>query len=123
MLEFELIFPDDERFVTLAMTGTINRERATDVATQVNKALEASERPGLLVDLRACRNVDTPANNFFYAKDDTKAIGLVPHDRIAFLVEPADYSHEFVATAMRNSGYNVQIFRDLDIAMGWLNQA
>ena len=76
----------------------------------------------LLVDLRGCRNEDKPANNFFFAKDDTQKAGLNSEARIALLVEQEDHSHDFVTTAMRNAGFNVSIFREESTAISWLTQ-
>lgn len=118
----EVLYPDESNYVLMVVTGQALRKHAYLAASQAKDILATTKRNHLLVDLRGCRNEDKPANNFFFAKDDTQKAGLNSEARIALLVEQEDHSHDFVTTAMRNAGFNVSIFREESTAIGWLTQ-
>ena len=71
-----------------------------------------------LVDGTESRNVDTVTKTYKFAYEDMKIPpGINQNARIAMLVSPDDHSHDFVETVARNSGLNMNLFRDMDAAV------
>lgn len=120
-IQFDISFPDSTNYILVTVKGPINRERGKSIARHVNKALAENHRQNQLFDLRDCKNDDKVANNFYFANEDSKEIELVTDSLVAYLVANSDYSHDFVATAMRNSGFNVKVFRNEQEAINWLS--
>lgn len=122
-MDFAIDVSEDGRYVVVRVQGDITRERAQEFARQ---ALERAKARGIgrfLYDLRGARNVEDPADNYFFAYQDLGRIGRRRDDRSALLVAPEDRSHDFVETIIKNAGYNTRLFREEAAALWWLTEA
>ncbi len=75
-----------------------------------------------LFDVRHATNIQSHANNFFFANKDIMSFGFPRASRSAFLVRPGDTSHDFITTAFLNAGYSVKLFSDEEEAVTWLER-
>ena len=75
-----------------------------------------------LFDVRSVSNVSSVLENYFFAYEDTTALGLSRNNRAAILVSEEDRSHNFAETTLRNFGYDVRIFTDESAAIEWLGK-
>ncbi|RLU02258.1 MAG: hypothetical protein D9N11_10140 [Ketobacter sp.] len=117
---YELEVNAEEGYVRATATCDITRVIATQMTDGVFQMLRAENLEAGLIDVRNCRNVDAPSQNYQFANEDAAALKLRTTDRIAILAAPDDDSHDFVAIVMGNNGYNVHIFRDEEEALAWL---
>jgi hypothetical protein len=74
-----------------------------------------------LFDMRESQNIQSAADNYFYANQDIQTFDFPRESRSAFLIEPSDHSHDFITTAFKNAGYLVDKFVTEDEAVKWLN--
>ena len=113
----------DGKYIILKIQGEINRQSA------MKQNLEAHTLGGklginrYLVDVKESRNTDSVMESYDFAYEDMKNTeGIDLYARVAFLVSPGDHSHDFIETVTTNSGLNVKIFTDFDLAMQFLEK-
>jgi len=108
---------EDEKYIILKVQGEINRK---DAMVQNLEAHALGKEKGInryLVDVTEAKNTDSITNNYEFAYTDikkTESIDKTAH--VAILVSPEDHSHDFIETVARNSGLNVTIFNDPELA-------
>ena len=85
--------------------------------------IEIGENPGVvgcLIDIRGTTSVSSVVEKYQFAHSDAQVVGLPHHWRIAFLVDHADGSLDFIETVMTNAGYAFLVFEDECEAISWL---
>ena len=113
----------DGKYIILKIQGEINRQSA------MNQNLEAhalGKKLGInryLVDVTEARNTDSVVESYDFAYKDMKNTeGIDLSACVAVLTSPGDNSHDFIETVAKNSGLNVEIFTDFDLAMQFLEK-
>ncbi|WP_290581569.1 STAS/SEC14 domain-containing protein [Ketobacter sp.] len=109
-----------EGYIRVTATTDINRTIAAQMADETTRRLKAENLEAALIDVRSRRNVEFASQNYHFANADVPALSLRKTDRIAVLADPDDDSHDFIEIVMRNTGYNLRIFRDEEEALAWL---
>jgi hypothetical protein len=113
----------DGKYIILTVVGEINRQSAMK---QNLEAHALGKKLGInrhLVDVTEARNTDSVAESYDFAYTDMKETeGIDIYARVATLVSPGDHSHDFIETVARNSGLNVKIFTDPDLARQFLTK-
>ena len=67
--------------------------------------------------MREARNTDSIVENYDFAyKDMSETENIDRLARVAILSSPGDHSHDFIETVTRNSGLNVKLFNDPELA-------
>lgn len=107
----------DGHYIILTVSGETNRK----IAMQHNREAHALGRKlGInryLVDVREARNTDSIVENYDFAyKDMSETENIDRLARVAILSSPGDHSHDFIETVTRNSGLNVKLFNDPELA-------
>jgi len=113
----------DGKYVILKVVGEINSRSA------MRQNLEAhgmGKKMGInryLVDVTKARNTDSITESYDFAYSDMKRTeGIDIHARVATLASPGDHSHDFIETVALNSGLNVKIFTDPELAREFLTR-
>lgn len=110
----------DRTYIFLKVVGEITRESAME---QNIKAHALGKKLGInkfLVDMTESRNTDSVIDNYKFAYDDMTTPDIDPSARVAAVISPDDNSHDFVVTAMMNSGLNIAMFNDIESAKKFL---
>ena len=107
----------DGHYIIHTIKGEINRKTAIQ---QILAAQSLGRKLGInryLVDVTEARNTDSTINIYDLAYNDLRKIkGIDRLAHIALLVSPGDRSHNFYETVARNTGLNVKVFNDLELA-------
>lgn len=119
-MHYELEVIARHGYVRATVTSDITRTIAAQMAANVTQRFQAENLDAALIDVRNSRNIDVASQNFHFANQDAPALDLRKTDRIAILAAAADDSHDFIELVMRNTGYNVRLFRDEEEALAWL---
>ena len=119
-MEYSITHSEDKLIVFLKVTGNINRQYAIEcniAAHEYGKKLGINR---YLMDLVNSRNVDTTMGNYKFAYQDMQSAPVDRDACVAILVHPDDHSHDFIETLAKNTGLNVNLFRDRDEALSFL---
>jgi hypothetical protein len=73
-----------------------------------------------LFDMRKSANIQSVADNYFFANKHIQTFDFPRNSVSAFLTRPDDNSHDFITTAFINAGYRVEKFTDKKEAVKWL---
>ena len=116
------IYPsEDKKFIIVKVVGEINGKMAMQQNLEAHALGTELGINRYLVDVTEARNTDTILDNYQFAHDDMKITpGIDLSARVVTLVSPGDHSHDFMETVARNSGLNVKIFTDRDLAENYL---
>ena len=109
---------EDRQYIVLKHWGEINGELAMKRILETRRLGAKLGITRHFVDLTEAMNVDSVTKTYKYAYKDMKTPpGINQNVRVAMLVNPEDHSHDFVETVLRNSGQNVTLFRDRELAI------
>lgn len=116
------IYPsEDRKYIVLKHWGEINGKLSMKRVLEAHTLGVELEITKYLIDLTEARNMDSVIESYTYAYEDMKTPpGISPNARVAMLVSPEDHSHDFVETVLKNTGHNVTLFRDLELAANYL---
>ena len=113
---------DDSSYIILEVTGEITRETIMPENIKAHKLGKEMGIRKFLVDATGARNTETVLNNYKIAYEDIRhAPEMDVTAIVAMLVSPDDHSHDFFETTAKNSGLNVNLFRDKQKAIEFLN--
>ena len=95
--------------------------------TEVLGALQAETRAAnlgsWLLDVRKAKNLSDPFDAYRFANHDMPKLDISHRFKIAVLTDPMDTSNEFSQLAAVNAGYQVELFKDEELAFQWLGIA
>lgn len=116
--EYTITPSADGRYIVVKVCGEINRKTAMQ---QILEAHALGRRLGVnryLVDVTAARNTDSVRDSYDFAYTDmSDTEGIDKAARVATLVSQGDHSHDFIEIVSRNSGLNVTLFTDRELAV------
>jgi hypothetical protein len=121
-MSFQVFVAPTRRYVVCRVEGDITAETARRFGKAADELSRAEEIANRLFDVRDARNVETVAGNYDFAYKDMSDLEITRNMRSAILVSPGDESHDFVATAMKNAGYNIRIFTSEADAIAWIEE-
>jgi hypothetical protein len=108
----------DGRYIVIKVRGEINRKTAMQ---QNLEAHALGRRLGInryLVDVTEAKNTDSVRDSYDFAYTDMNITeGIDKAARVATLVSQGDHSHDFIEIVSRNSGLNVTLFTDRELAV------
>ena len=122
-MAYTITLSSDKTYIMLKVVGETTRESAME---QNIKAHALAKKLGInkfLVDMTESRNTDSVIDNYKFAYEDMTTPDIDPSARVAAIISPDDNSHDFVITAMMNSGLNVALFNDIESAKKFLKGA
>jgi uncharacterized circularly permuted ATP-grasp superfamily protein len=98
--------------VILSVRGEITAATAMEFNREQHLLGVKSGVSRYLTDLCDCRNVDTVTNNLDFALHGMADAAVDKNARVAVLVSPGDYSHDYLEGAFRSAGLDVVFFTD-----------
>jgi hypothetical protein len=116
----EVKVSDSGKYIIVSVNTDMTRELAERLSLEANHLARKNNTNLFFYDLRNSVNKESINSNYIFAKDNVKRIEPDFSNKIAWLVNQNDKSHDFVETVLRNSGHNVLIFRDEEAALSWL---
>jgi hypothetical protein len=102
----------DRDLVILTVRGGITAAAAIEFNREQHLLGVKSGVSRYLTDLCDCRNVDTVTNNLDFALRGMADAAVDKDARVAVLVSPGDYSHDYLEGAFRCAGLDVVFFTD-----------
>ena len=93
---------------------------ALKVASELRHFGEKLDVVGCLVDIRGTTHVSSISDQYKFAYEKSKDVGLRYDWKYAFLMDHNHDSSSFIETVMINAGYEFQIFTDERKAVDWL---
>ncbi len=119
-MPFEISHAASQRYQIVRVTGLITPEVARAMALETVTYAAETGIQARLFDVRGGTNVSSPSNIYDLAYTELEELGVSRATKAAILVSPHDASHDFVETALRNSGFNARKFTDEATAIAWL---
>lgn len=116
-MKYNISVSDDRKFILLKATGIINRLLVIQYFIEAHTLGKQEGINRYLVDFTECRNTDTVLRNYTLAYQDMKDPRIDQGARTALLVSFHDHSHDFLETLLRNSGNDVTLFHDHELAL------
>ncbi|MDX9992035.1 MAG: hypothetical protein RBS68_08280 [Anaerolineales bacterium] len=113
---------EDGKYILLKATGNISRVQVIEYFIEAHSLGRQQGLDRYLVDFTECRNTDTVLRNYTLAYQDMKDPRINQSARTALLVSPHDHSHDFIETLLRNSGSDVTLFHDRELAIWHLTK-
>lgn len=108
----------DGKYIIQTISGEMTRARALQYNLEAHARGAELGINRYLVDLRNARNVEPITSNYKFAYGDMQDTpGIDKLARVAVLVSPDDHSHDFIEIVAHNSGLDVTLFRDLELAI------
>jgi len=112
---------DDDRYIIVEVRNEINRAKAMLMNLEAHALGRKRGIHRYFVDLTEAKNTDSIQNNYEFAYSDmNRTEGIDRFARVAALVSPDDHSHDFLETVVRNSGLNMKLFTDRNLALQYL---
>jgi hypothetical protein len=112
----------DKKYITVKVIGNISRQLAIQYNLEAHTLGKELGIDHFLLDFTECKNTDTVLRNYKYVYDDMKDPGINQAARTAMLVSPNDHSHDFIEALFSDTGADVTIFRDPELALWHLLQ-
>ena len=113
---------ENGKYVILKAAGVISRLQVIQYFIEAHTLGVQHGLNRYLVDFTECRNTDTVLRNYTLAYQDMKDPRIDPSACTALLVSPIDHSHDFLETLLNNSGHDVTLFHDHDLAVWHLEK-
>lgn len=108
------------KYIIVKLKGDIDTQIAMSYTIESHALGKKLGINRYFVDLSKSRNVESVADNYKYAYEDTKTPLIDKSARVAALVAPDDHSHDFIETVLQNSGFSIRIFTDKKLAVRYL---
>jgi hypothetical protein len=122
-MEYKIYPSDNACYIRLDVTGEINRKSAMQQNLEAHALGKKLGIERYLVDMTGARNTDSTLNQYQFAyKDMREASDIDKQARVALVVAKGDHSHDFIETVARNSGLNVVLFTDMELAVSFLER-
>jgi hypothetical protein len=114
----------DGDHIQIVLHDVMNRQIGIDVVQDAHALGDLLGIDKYLMDLTKAVNDDSTINQYNFAHVDIPtADGLNQFAKIAVLVNPADHSHDFMETVLRNTGVNIRLFHEREEALAFLRVA
>jgi hypothetical protein len=113
---------EDNKYIIVKATGNISRLLVIQYFVEAHTLGTQKSLDRYLVDFTECRNTDTVLRNYTLAYEDMKDPRINQSARTALLVSLHDHSHDFLETLLRNSGNDVTLFHDRELAVWHLTK-
>ena len=110
----------DNKYIFIKVVGNITRQSAMVHNIESHTLGKQLGINKFLVDLTESRNTESVIDNYKFAYEDMATPEIDPSARVATVINPNDTSHDFVITAMMNSGLNLGVFNDVEKAKQFL---
>jgi hypothetical protein len=116
-MKYTITPSNDGKYIILKVKGEINRETVLQPNLEAHALAKKLGIKRHLVDVTEAKNTDSILHSYEFAYDDMiNTKGIDKNAIVAILVSPADLSHDFIETVLRNAGLHVKLFRDLNAA-------
>lgn len=116
-MKHNLSVSEDGKYIILQASGQISRVQVIELFVEAHKLGAEKGLDCYLVDFIECRNTDTVLRNYTLAYEDMKDPRINQFARTALLVSEIDRSHDFLEALMRNSGNDILLFHDRELAI------
>lgn len=122
-MNYTIKVSDTGDYILITVNGDVDSKTAMEYTTASHKLGNELGIMKFLVDLRNSRNVQMIGENYHFVNQDlSKSPEVDRRAKVACLVSPEDHSHDFIETVLRNSGYNLTLFRDMEEALNHLRK-
>jgi hypothetical protein len=120
-LNFTVEVSEDKRYIKVVVKGAIDRKTGAEMVSHVHTLGRENGIDKFLLDLTESLNDDSIFDQYQFAYVDAPAAdGFNRFAKVAVLIAPNDHSHDFIETAMRNTGFNIRLFHNQEQAMAFL---
>ncbi|MGD8911005.1 MAG: hypothetical protein PVF13_07355 [Chromatiales bacterium] len=121
-MKYTISAAKDGDYILIVVQEVINRQIGIKVIQDSHALGDQLGIDKFLMDLTDAVNEDSTIDQYAFAHTDIpRTDGLNYFAKVAVLVDPADHSHDFIETVLRNAGFNVLLFHDRKEAMTFLN--
>lgn len=122
-MSYTISVSEDGNYITLKVMGEITSESAMKQNLEAHALGKKLEISCYFVDLTESRNVETTTKNYTFAYEDMNIQAKIDRSAcVVMLVSPEDHSHDFIETVLRNTGQNVTLFRNRELAIQYFLQ-
>jgi hypothetical protein len=107
-------------YVLIEVHGVINRQVGIQIIQESHARGRGLGIDRFLIDATDAVNEDSTIDQYQFANNDIPLTeGLNRFAKVAVMVDPADNSHDFIETVLRNVGVNIRLFHDREQAMAF----
>ncbi|MBK9963429.1 MAG: hypothetical protein IPP07_00425 [Holophagales bacterium] len=112
-MAYTITVSPDGAFIVITVTGSLTAELAASFSPEANALSRSLGIRNVLMDVTAAVNSDETYQSYDFAYRSLPRLSDPQAPlRVVAVVRPEDRSHDFVVLAMRNAGFNMEIFRD-----------
>lgn len=116
--EYAITPSADGRYIVIKVRGEINRKAAMQQNLEAHALGRKMGVNRYLVDVTEAKNTDSVRDSYDFAYTDMSITeGIDKAARVSTLVSQGDHSHDFIEIVSRNSGLNVTLFTDRELAV------
>jgi len=119
-MEYEITISKTRSYIAIIFYSPMTTDVAFCSGPELVRLAIESNINRFLFDLRQAPNVQSTADNYFFANRDIEDFSFPRASMSAFLVREDDTSHEFITLAFLNAGYIVKLFTEEAAAVAWL---
>jgi hypothetical protein len=118
--EMECELAENGKYVLVTFEGPMTAELGRQLGKDIVVFSEKHQLKKFLFDMRKSVNVENVSTNYEFASKDIFDFAFPLDSYSAFLIHPDDHSHYFITAAFKESGFNVEIFVEKELAVEWL---
>lgn len=112
-MAYTITVSPDGAFIVITVTGSLTAELAARFSPEANALGRSLGIRCVLIDATAAVNSDETYQSYDFAYRSLPRLSDPQEPlRVVAVVRPEDRSHDFVVLAMRNAGFNMELFRD-----------
>jgi hypothetical protein len=117
-MSYSITVSEDGSYIILTVSGEYHRRLAMQYNLETHALGKELGIDRFLLDMTESRNVESVTSKYVFAYEDMQnAPEINRRARVALLVNPDDHSHDFIVTVTRNSGLDVTLFTDRQLAI------
>jgi hypothetical protein len=121
-MNYTLSPAEDGDHILIVVHDAINRKIGIKMLQEAHALGDQLGIDKFLMNLTDAVNDDSTIDQYAFAHTDVPTTdGLNHFAKIAVLVDPADHSHDFMETVLRNTGVNIRLFHEREEAMAFLS--
>jgi hypothetical protein len=121
-MDFEVYLADSNKYIVCRGRVPVTIEITRAMSEKIAEISAATDVRNRLIDLRDAPNSMSVTTNYDLAYKEMDEMQIERSTKVAVLYSPGDTSHDFVCTAIRNSGFNLRTFTDEAAAIVWLEE-
>jgi len=109
-----------KKYAKLALHKPLNKGEGKHCARELMRIAKERRLKCFLLDSRNVKCLSTATEKFVFAHTDLDVIKFDRQLKVAILASKDDHTHDHLEAICYMAGYRIKVFRNLDMAITWL---